>query len=813
MILNNIINLFINMLHYKCYEDIQEPSILFNYSLDTFQKVGITHIENEENILITAHTGAGKSTFAEYAIGCAVRDNQKIIYTSPIKTLSNQKFSDFKQNKEKYNLEESDIGIMTGDHKINPEAQCMVMTTEILRNMLYKDISVFDDLKYVVFDEVHYFNDKERGHVWEECIILLPKHVILVMLSATIDKSNEFAEWIETIRDRKTHVVSTPIRPVPLQHYAVIPHYVDTMFLYSRKDNHFDSHEYKNAYDLYLDVIKKKKYINYKSAFNPLLKMLQEKELLPAILFIFSRKKCDEYAKTIHVNLIDHEERKEIEIIFNRYISKLIETKENYVKQIEEVKNLALKGIGVHHSGLIPALKEIIEVLFGHRDKDNKPKPLIKVLFATETFAVGVNMPTRTTIFTDLNKFDNFTGIRNLYSHEYTQMSGRAGRRGLDSFGNVIYYPIRDMENIHTMNRIVINKPETLTSKFMINIPFILQAIKSETQTTKEILTNSLYNRENQSHLLYNHKILTEKIEELDKIKLELSNYLEKDINDINIYLNLKEKLKDTKGNQRKSIQQELNKINNKLNNNLKLNRNKPKIIELLNNKKNKETEINNTKSQIDYLELCNEIEVNKILEYLKTNDYIRNDTKININTITKDDILLKGMITSEFNEANELLMTEILQRQLLEDLLPIEILSILSIFCDDYDKENDFFISDLVVSDKTKETLTKINNIHNELLDLTHKDNIQYKPEISLQFIDIVWLWINEEITFNKIIEDYQIFEGNFIKNMLKLQNIVFELQKVTEIIQNHTLMNKLRNIDELIIKDIVITKSLYLI
>lgn len=798
---------------YQNYEDIKELAMEFDYPLDNFQRLGIIHIENKENILITAHTGAGKSTFAEYAVACAVRDNKKIIYTSPIKTLSNQKFSDFKQNKEKYNLEETEIGIMTGDHKINPESQCMVMTTEILRNMLYKDIHVFDDLNYVVFDEVHYFNDKERGHVWEECIILLPKHVILVMLSATIDKSNEFAEWIETIRNRKTHVVSTPFRPVPLQHYAVIPHYVDNMFLYSKKDNYFDSQEYKKANDLYKDVIKKNKFINYKSAFNPLLKMLQEKELLPSILFIFSRKKCDEYSKTIHINLIDHEERKEIENIFNRYISKLIETKENYIKQIEEVKNLALKGIGVHHSGLIPALKEIIEVLFSHRDKYNKPKPLIKVLFATETFAVGVNMPTRTTIFTDLNKFDNYTGIRNLYSHEYTQMSGRAGRRGLDSIGHVIYYPIRNMENTNTMNHIVINKPESLTSKFIINIPFILQAIKSETQTTKEIITNSLYNRENVSHLTHNNKLLSQNIEDLNQIKLELSSYPETDMNDIHIHLDLKEKLKNTKGNQRKSIQQDLNKMNNKLNNNLKLIRNKPKIVELLNNKKNKEIEIDNTKSQIRYLELCNEIEVNKILEYLKINSYIRQDDKIDINTIHKEDILLKGIITSEFNEANELLMTEILQRELIEDLKPIEIISILSIFCDDYDKENNFFISDLVVNDKTKDTLTKINNIHNELLDLTHKDNIHYKPEISLQFIDIVWLWVNEEIHFNKIIEDYQIFEGNFIKNMLKLQNIIIELQKVSEIIQNHNLINKLRNIDQLIIKDIVITKSLYLL
>ena len=239
-------------------EQAFKPAIRFPYQLDNFQEEGINCIEKEENILITAHTGAGKSTFAEYAVACAVRDNKKIIYTSPIKTLSNQKFDDFKKKSDKYGLSENDIGIMTGDHKINPDAQCCVMTTEILRNMLYKDTDYFDDVKYVVFDEVHYFNDKERGHVWEECIIMLPLHIVLIKLSATIDKAEEFSNWVESIRERKTNLISTPFRPVPLKHYVHIP-YSDELINYSEKDDHFNTSNYTLAIDKFKFLMKKKK--------------------------------------------------------------------------------------------------------------------------------------------------------------------------------------------------------------------------------------------------------------------------------------------------------------------------------------------------------------------------------------------------------------------------------------------------------------------------------------------------------------------------------------------------------------------------
>ena len=787
-------------------EKALEPAIRFPYQLDNFQEEGINCIEKEENILITAHTGAGKSTFAEYAVACAVRDNKKIIYTSPIKTLSNQKFDDFKKKSDKYGLSENDIGIMTGDHKINPDAQCCVMTTEILRNMLYKDTDYFDDVKYVVFDEVHYFNDKERGHVWEECIIMLPLHIVLIKLSATIDKAEEFSNWVESIRERKTNLISTPFRPVPLKHYVHIP-YSDELINYSEKDDHFNTSNYTLAIDKFKFLMKKKKYLNQKSIFNPLIEFLNDRNLLPAILFVFSRKKCQDFAESINVSLVDHLERKEIEKTFDYYIRKLVNTNEN-IEQIDTVKRLAMKGIGYHHSGMLPPLKEIIEVLFGYKDNEGKPKPLIKVLFATETFAVGVNMPAKTTVFSDLNKFDNTNGMRNLYSHEYTQMAGRAGRRGLDKLGNVIYYPIREIEPLHCIKHIVINKPEALISKFLINVKFIMKGIKSKDQEIIKILEKSLMNNENNKRKIFLEKNIKEIEEKIESQQKNLSYYNQKELDIVYSYIEATEKMNNINGKQRKKFYKEFNTKKQ----DYEFCKQGQNIFNLIESLKQSKNLLNENNQNINYLQTSNIKEMEKIIEFLKKYEYIENNPEINVQNIKYENINLKGIITSEFNESNELLMTELIQKGVFKDINQIELLSILSIFCDDFDKENEYYIDDLVVSDNCKLKFKKIKEIHNELLNFTDQYSIQYDPGISLQFADIVWLWCNNK-SFTEIIKEYEIFEGNFIKNMQKIHNIVNELNTVAEILEDHDLLTKIQNIESLIIKDIVDAKSLYLI
>jgi len=235
-------------------------------------------------------------------------------------------------------------------------------------------------------------------------------------------------------------------------------------------------------------------------------------------------------------------------------------------------------------------------------------------------------------------------------------------------------------------------------------------------------------------------------------------------------------------------------------------------IHNLINNINEIDINIKNNHNNIVSIKNSNIEEMDKILNFLKKYNYIDNNSEINITNISYENINLKGIITSEFNEANELLMTEMIQQGIFKDTEQKELLSILSIFCDDFDKENEYYISDLLVSDNCKDKLNKIKSIHNDLLTSTSKFHIQYQPEISLQFTDIVWLWCNNK-PFSEIIKEYEIFEGNFIKNMQKIHNIVQELNMVAETLEDHDLLTKIQNIETLIIKDIVDAKSLYLI
>ena len=401
-----------------CYE--------FPYRLDDFQMNGIYAFENNNNILITAHTSADKSTLAEYGIAKSLSLNKKVIYTSPIKTLSNRKYFDFKKRF-------GDIGIITGDIKLNPDANCLIMTTEILRNKLGQNDDYFDDVHCIIFDEVHYLNDPDRGFVWEESITKLNKDINLIMLSATIDKAEEFAQWIAEIKEKDIYLIGTKFRPVPLVHYV----YEDNKLLniYSEKSGINMKH---------LD----KSIEHYKTYFKPttlvknISNYLFKKQLYPSIFFSFSRKKCETYANMVKngEGYLSFEEKKEVKLI----IYKIFSTNLNYYKDLPStmsIMELVNNGIAYHHSGLLPVQKEIIEILF--------QKGYIKFLFATETFSVGVNMPTKSVVFTELSKYDGISNHRILRSDEYMQMSGRAGRRGKDEEGYVIYCPLGKIEQKH----------------------------------------------------------------------------------------------------------------------------------------------------------------------------------------------------------------------------------------------------------------------------------------------------------------------------------------------------------------------------
>lgn len=434
---------------------LDPPARTYPFTLDPFQKLAVGCIERNESVLVSAHTSAGKTVVAEYAIATALRDKQRVIYTSPIKALSNQKYRELQETF-------GDVGLMTGDVTINSEASCLVMTTEILRSMLYRGSEVMREVAWVIFDEIHYMRDKERGVVWEETLILLPDNVHYVFLSATIPNAKQFARWICQNHQQPCHVVYTNYRPTPLQHY-LFPSGGDGIFLVVDEKSVFREENFQKALNIFgdqpsgdvLGEAKRKRPRpaakkggapggpTSQSDLYKIVKMIMTKNYQPVIVFSFSKRECESNA--MQVSKLDfnlEEEKKLVQSVFSNAIESLSE-EDRTLPQIEGILPLLKRGIGVHHSGLLPILKEVIEILF--------QEGLLKVLFATETFSIGLNMPARTVVFTSVRKFDG-KDYRWVSGGEYIQMSGRAGRRGLDSRGIVILMLDEKMEPLVAKN-------------------------------------------------------------------------------------------------------------------------------------------------------------------------------------------------------------------------------------------------------------------------------------------------------------------------------------------------------------------------
>ncbi len=400
--------------------DEKQCDYSFNFKLDDFQEEALFHINNGKSVVVCAPTGAGKTCIAQMAIHKALKEGSRIFYTTPLKALSNQKYNDFS---EKYGTDR--VGLLTGDTSINRDAQIVVMTTEVFRNMLYGTNfgSVSDNLKevrYVVLDEVHYMNDEQRGTVWEESIIYCPTNIQIIALSATVANSQQLTDWINTVHSR-TELVYTDFRPVPLKYF-----YYDS----SKPNDILPLFTPEGRLNKKIKPESKAKYFGRRGSKMPqrqvakdVVSVLHKKNMLPAIYFTFSRKKCDEQMeKCAGLCLTTPEEQKEIKKIVDEYIAENPYLYNN--KHLEYV----LCGVASHHAGLLPAWKVLVEKLF--------QKGLIKVVFATETLAAGINMPARSTVISSVSKRTD-SGHRMLTPSEFLQMSGRAGRRGMDEIGYV----------------------------------------------------------------------------------------------------------------------------------------------------------------------------------------------------------------------------------------------------------------------------------------------------------------------------------------------------------------------------------------
>ncbi|MGM5487869.1 MAG: DEAD/DEAH box helicase [Nanobdellota archaeon] len=429
------------------------------FTLDQFQVDAINSINKNNSVVVSAATGTGKTLIADYIIDKAIQEKKKVFYTAPIKALSNQKFKDFKNE-----YGEEKVGLLTGDIVINSDAEIVIMTTEIYRNMLMVNDPIVNDVSYIVFDEIHFINDIERGTVWEESIIFSPEHIRFLCLSATIPNARQFADWIESIQKHSVDVIEYAKRAVPLNH-----------FVYEARTGLTKASKLKEKMELdeYPDYAhvkgkqKKRKDFGKPATHLDVVKEIK-KNGTPTIFFTFSRKACEikgrECAK--RYDLTDSQEKKRIAQVFSQHLTDEIRP----MQSTGRLREVISRGIAFHHAGMLPKLKEIVEILFG--------EGLIRVLYATETFAVGINMPAKTVCFNTVQKYDGIS-FRYLNTKEYFQMAGRAGRRGIDTEGRAIVLVNRAQDDMDKIIKMTTKDVEPIQSQFKLSINTVLNLLNN----------------------------------------------------------------------------------------------------------------------------------------------------------------------------------------------------------------------------------------------------------------------------------------------------------------------------------------------
>ena len=438
---------------------------------DAFQKKAIDIINAGQSVLVSAPTGAGKTVIAEHVILKSLQQGSKVVYTAPIKALSNQKYRDFQSQ-----FRDS-VGILTGDVSINPRASALIMTTEIFRNKIVEDKRTLREYSWVIFDEIHYLDDYERGTVWEEALILMPDHMNILGLSATVPNIEQLGRWMESVHGKPVKIVKEHKRPVPLH------------FFYQCQNEIYDDFQklIKNGYrgikssqpgtglsPRPLDV--------KPNRLSTLIAHLKDNERLPCIYFVFSRKRTEYLAEELqHFSFLDSGEAEEVRAMYRRLCERFDLAAETSAAKLG---HFVERGIAYHHAGMLPTLKEVVERLFTSR--------LIKVIFTTETFALGINMPARTVVFDEVRKFYG-RSFSTMKTRDFYQMAGRAGRRSIDKEGFVFcrVNPFQvSPRNLHDM---IHQTPERVSSRFNLSYATILNLFHQYQDGMVDIYPRSLH--------------------------------------------------------------------------------------------------------------------------------------------------------------------------------------------------------------------------------------------------------------------------------------------------------------------------------
>ncbi|MDM9382175.1 RNA helicase [Chlorogloeopsis sp. ULAP01] len=510
-------------MNYSALSPEVDPSSIFPFELDKFQQDAIASLNAGRSVVVCAPTGSGKTLVGEYAIYRALARGKRVFYTTPLKALSNQKLRDFR---EQFGFDA--VGLLTGDASINRDAPILVMTTEIFRNMLYGTpigqvgISLVD-VEAVVLDECHYMNDRQRGTVWEESIIYCPREVQLVALSATVANSEQLTDWLNQVHG-PTDLIYSDFRPVPLEF-----HFGNLKGLFPLLN-----HEKTQINPRLLKRGKKKEFEKGKGnrrpeapSINFILSHLQERDMLPAIYFIFSRRGCDKaVAEVGEMWLVNEHEAQQLRRQIDEFLTRNPEAgRSGHIAPL-------YRGIAAHHAGILPAWKVLVEELF--------QQGLIKVVFATETLAAGINMPARTTVISSISKRTD-TGHRMLTASEFLQMAGRAGRRGMDTVGHVVTLQT-PFEGAEHAAALALKKPDPLVSHFTPSYGMVLNLLQIHTlDEARELVERSFGQYLANLHLKPKLQYIEERKAEFSQIQEQIAAIEESEITS---YEKLRQRLK-----------------------------------------------------------------------------------------------------------------------------------------------------------------------------------------------------------------------------------------------------------------------------
>jgi len=742
--------------------------LTFDFEFDPFQITACHAVEDGKGVLVAAPTGAGKTVVGEFAAFFALQAGKKCFYTTPIKALSNQKYSEFVAK-----FGEDRVGLLTGDTSINGEADILVMTTEVLRNMLYAGSNTLTNLGCVVMDEVHYLADKFRGAVWEEVLIHLMESVQVISLSATVSNAEEFGEWLGEVRG-ETEVIVSEIRPIPLFQHVLIGNRLMDLFDQPGKINpEILQREREAIRRSSLGRNRRGRYDEPSDRMSraDIIEKLQRENLLPAITFIFSRVGCDAAVKQcLHagLRLTSPEERTEIRQTALRYTQNIAE-EDLEVLGFQEWLTALERGIAAHHAGLLPSFKGAVEDLF--------QRGLVKAVFATETLALGINMPARTVVLEKLIKFNGEAHVP-ITPGEYTQLTGRAGRRGIDIEGNAVIqwsptvdsasaaglastrtYPLRSsFSPTYNMAINLISRFGRETARRSLESSFAqFQADRAVVGLTRQIRKNEA--------------LIQELMKDAQCHLGDFSEYarLRRSIKEVEVLLSRRDQRKTFDNRQRSHMEGELAELRRSLKAHSSHGCAEREDHARLAERAGRLTRENDG--------LTTRVE-NRTHVIAKTFDQIC-QVLDHLQYIDGEKPTVQGKILTKIYAESDLLLTESIRRGLLDDLNATELLSVAS--CMIFESRSQENLAPKLPSQKVTSTLTEIISLWAQLEAIENDFGVKTQREPDAGFCFISYKWASGN-SLNSVLKGSDMSVGDFVRSTKQLVDLLNQIAGASE-------------------------------